>query len=340
MPAEDPWTIDAAAWPPAGDDTAGLAAAARYAILAPSGHNTQPWRLRLRDGGLDLLADRRRRLPVVDPADRALTISCGAALALLRTALRRFGHEARVTPLPDPARPDLLARVVPGAAHAPTTQEMRLFAAIPHRHTARGAYRPEPLPPSLPRTMRDLATTEGVECAVIADPARRAAIAALVERGDRAQFADPLFRAELAGWVRSQSLGARDGMSGRGFGMPDLASPLFALALRHIDLGGMVGARDRDAAASAPALLVLASAEDTPRAWLATGQALAMVLLAATAEAVRAAFLNQPVEVAALRPELRARAGLSGVPQLLLRLGRAPEAPASARRPLRDVLEA
>jgi hypothetical protein len=178
-----------------------------------------------------------------------------------------------------------------------------------------------------------------VEAATIAEPARRARIAELVAQGDRAQFADPGFRDELAAWVRARSLGAVDGMSGSGFGMPDLASPLFALALRHLDMGAMVAARDQDAVAASPLLLVLATAEDSPRAWLATGQALAMALLAATAEGIRAAFLNQPIEVPELRPALRGVAGVSGIPQLLLRLGRAPETPPSARRAAADVLE-
>jgi nitroreductase len=69
-----------------------------YAILAPSSHNTQPWRFRLRGPTLDLLADRRRALPVVDPEDRALVISCGAALGHLRVAAEEMeqGSVARL----------------------------------------------------------------------------------------------------------------------------------------------------------------------------------------------------------------------------------------------------
>jgi hypothetical protein len=49
-----------------------------HAIFAPSGHNTQPWLFRLVGDHMDLIADRTRGLPVVDPYDRELTISCGA----------------------------------------------------------------------------------------------------------------------------------------------------------------------------------------------------------------------------------------------------------------------
>jgi len=89
----------------------------RYAVRAPSGHNTQPWRFHIGDGRLQLCADRRRGLPVVDPEDRELVMSCGAALAHLTVALRHFGYAGDVSPFPDPADRDLLATVGLGQVH-------------------------------------------------------------------------------------------------------------------------------------------------------------------------------------------------------------------------------
>lgn len=91
--ADDPfaqWSIDPGYYPERGGDAAKLRFLPHYAILAPSGHNTQPWRFRIEDDWVDLIADRERRLPVVDPHDRELMNSCGATLTLLRTAMRRF----------------------------------------------------------------------------------------------------------------------------------------------------------------------------------------------------------------------------------------------------------
>src|SRR6056297_3363168 len=76
-----------------------------YAIQAPSGHNSQPWLFRLRDDAVELYADRRRALPVVDPQDRELTMSCGAALDHLAVAARYFGPAPVLEPLPTRATP-------------------------------------------------------------------------------------------------------------------------------------------------------------------------------------------------------------------------------------------
>lgn len=69
-----------------------------FAILAPSTHNTQPWLFKIvnNDSLIELYADRTRGLPVVDPDDRELTISCGAALCYLQIALRYFGFRYNV----------------------------------------------------------------------------------------------------------------------------------------------------------------------------------------------------------------------------------------------------
>jgi len=57
----------------------------RYAILAPSTHNTQPWKFALVPGGIEVFADYSRRMPVVDP-QQELLMSVGAAIFTLRVA--------------------------------------------------------------------------------------------------------------------------------------------------------------------------------------------------------------------------------------------------------------
>lgn len=86
-------------------------------------------------------ADRTRALPVNDPRDRELTISCGAALFTLRLAARARGLAERTRILPDAGDPDLLAVVEldGGAASAPG--DGALLAAVAARRTHRGGFR-------------------------------------------------------------------------------------------------------------------------------------------------------------------------------------------------------
>jgi hypothetical protein len=63
----------------------------KYIILAPPSHNTQPWIFKiLNDNIIEVYADRTRALPVVDPQDKELIISCGVALNHSQIAIKHF----------------------------------------------------------------------------------------------------------------------------------------------------------------------------------------------------------------------------------------------------------
>ena len=110
------------------------------AIRAPSSHNTQPWIFRVTPGGLELIADRTRALPVNDPHDRELVMSCGAALFNLRVAAAEEGLGAEVRLRPDAERPDLLATIHLEADAGPHPALAELAPAIPRRRTYRKAF--------------------------------------------------------------------------------------------------------------------------------------------------------------------------------------------------------
>jgi nitroreductase len=254
------WAVDPADWLRDGDAEEKLRFLARFAILAPSGYNTQPWLFRVRDGRLEVIADWLRALPVVDPHDRALVISCGAAVAMARAALRGLGNTGEMTLLPEPGEPDLLARIGLGPERAPDEADRARLAAIVQRRTTRRAFPSEPLPEGLADQIAAAAEAERVEAVLVTEPARKAAVAALVADGDRAQFADPAFRRELGAWVHPRRTG--DGISGSAFGMPDVLSPAGALVIRTFDMGDGIAAKDEQIAAASPALLVVATEGD------------------------------------------------------------------------------
>jgi hypothetical protein len=69
------------------------------------------------------------------------------------------------------------------------------------------------------------------------------------------------------------------------------------------------------------------------------GRACQRFALQATALGLKHAFVNQPVEVPALRPELAALAGAGDKrPDIVMRFGYGPELPKSPRRPVEAVL--
>jgi hypothetical protein len=287
---------------------------------------------------VDLFMDRSRALPVADPDDRELTISCGAALYQLRLALAFAGLACRVTRLPDPEEPDLLARLEFTGEHQPTEEEQELFRQIPARRTNRFPFEPRPLPSTLVGELSRAVRAEGAWLVVVEDDEDRGWLADLIAAADRRQMADKRFRRELAAWTRANTSHRRDGIPGTGLGLGTLASVGAPLVIRTFDLGEGRAARDRELAIGSPALAVLGSRDDSPVELVRCGEALARLLLLARASGVFASYLNQAVEVDDLRPDVERLVRAPGRAQLILRLGFGRPVPPTPRRPVEEVL--
>jgi hypothetical protein len=90
---------------------------------------------------------------------------------------------------------------------------------------------------------------------------------------------------------------------------------------------------------SSAGVAVFVGAGETPADWVAVGQACQRFALQATALGLKHAFINQPVEVARLRPQLAALIGLPGRrPDIVMRFGYGPTLPWSPRRPVDAVV--
>jgi hypothetical protein len=342
IPAEDEvWDVWASTHPPypaAGTPAERWLFLLHYAVLAPSIHNTQPWLFALQPEALELHADRSLALPVVDPEDREQSISCGAALLHLRLALQHFGAAGEVTIVPEPGRPDVLARVLFGAPYRPSEEDDELFYAMPQRRTFRYRFDERAVPAPILSDLQGAAQREGAWLHVVEEDHARAALGALIDDAERQQWADPRFRRELAAWLHPNRSRKRDGMPGAALGLGDVASVAGSLVVRTFDWGGGQAARDHQLAAGSPVLAVLGTADDTPAAWVSAGQALARVLLTACARGLSASFLNQPVQLPERRPLVGRTVGTEGWPQIILRLGYGWPIPPTPRRTVHEVL--
>lgn len=304
----------------------------QYAVLAPSSHNTQPWRFRLEAGRILLYADRSRALPVNDPSDRELTISCGCALMNLRVAAARVGLAAHLQALPDAGDTDLLA-VIDLEPDATDQTDAGLFPSITGRRTWRKAFRARDVPGEILQYLSAAAGAEGDWFKVIDRDTDRRDIAELVAEGDAIQWVNADWRRELAAWMRPRRTG--DGLT-----VPGLLAPVAQLVVRTFNMGKVTGAKDRQLADGSPVLAVLGTNADEVADWLRAGQALQRVLLNAHRHGLQASYLNQPIQVPSLRPGLQQIVDRPGFAQILLRLGfPAGDVPATPRRYLDEVIE-
>jgi hypothetical protein len=155
-------------------------------------------------------------------------------------------------------------------------------------------------------------------------------------------LADAAFVKELKDWIRfngSDAVRRRDGLYSVTTGNPNIPSWIGDVAFRWLFTAkGENDKYARQVRSSAGIAVFVGQTADKAH-WVEVGRCYERFALQATALGIRNAFLNQPVEVAALRPPFAAALGLSGQrPDLVVRFGRGPVLPRSLRRPVEAVL--
>ena len=334
---DNPWDVRDSDFPAASSTSDQLRFLINYSVLAPSSHNTQPWLFAVRDNYLNIYADRTRALPVIDPDDRELVMSCGAALFHLVVAARRFGFEGKYSLLPDSEEPNLMARFRLGERYVPVLTDLKLFEAIMHRRTNRKPFEKKGVPDSDLKALAKSVETEGAHLDIVVED-EKTVLADIIAEGDRIQGDDKHFRRELAAWVHPSRSQSRDGIPGYASGAKDLRTYTGPFLVRTFDWGEGRAARDRQLAEGSPALLILSTDDDRERDWLTAGVALDHLLLQAHDYRLSASFLNQPIEISNLRPRVADQLQVLRHPQTILRIGYGGDARRTPRRPVADVL--
>jgi len=316
--------------------TAALRRAAVRSTLAASVHNTQPWRLELHAGELSLVADRARQLRVLDPTGRQLIISCGCALFNARVAMASSGVTVDVQRLPEPSRPDLLARMVALDQRDGSVDPIAaLDNLVELRRTNRRRFADDPVPAEVVEAVERAAAAEGGVLVSIRSEEHRLAVARLTQHADAIQNLDPAYRAELRSWT-SGDLTSPDGVPAAA--VPRFGTALDDIPIRDFDTRGLGQLPSETRSSRRQCLILLGTIGDNPAAWLRAGEALQRMLLEITRHGFTASPFTQVIEVPATRAALRSELGLSMMPHVLLRVGRAPLTPATHRRRLVDVL--
>ena len=311
------------------------AAVLETAGLAPSVHNTQPWAFSLAPEAMALHVDPTRRLPVVDPQDQELRISCGAALFNLRLALQGRGIRPDVTLCPDRARPGLVAEVRRGGTAPATPEVVRLLGAVPRRRTNRHPFSNAPVASPEQENLCRAAAQQGASLHLVHDRVRRRELSKLAEQAHRRQMDDPAFRAELAQWTGTAP-GRPDGVPASAGG--PLPAPQDHWVLRDFTGGaGRERVPDKDFE-DEPLIAVLTSPFTGRMGDVHVGEALQRVLLNATADGLAVSFLAQLVEVPDVCDAVQRLIGTIRPPQVVLRIGYGWPTARTPRRAVADLL--
>jgi hypothetical protein len=284
------------------------------------------------------MPDLSRRTPVVDPDDHHLFVSLGCATENLVLAAAAAGRASEV-------RYEVAAEGRIDVAMSPAAaRESDAFKAIPARQCTRSEFDGKPVAAEVLRRLEQAGRDEGVDVLFLTAMDQMEQVLEQIVAANRMQMADSAFVSELQSWLRfnpAAAMAAGDGLFSACSGNPQLpdwlGGPLFKAFFTEAAEQQKIVSQVRSSAGIA----VFHSAADDRLHWMRAGRAYQRFALEATALGIRHAHLNQPVEVAAVRPDFASSLGLDGRrPELVIRFGYAPPMPMSLRRPPEAVIDA
>ena len=325
----DPWALREADYPARGSSFEKLRFLLRYAILAPSNRNTQPWNFTVGRDQISLHSDRSRWQRVSDPHARELHVSLGCALENLLLALEHFGFGHYLTLAPDAFDSSIAAQIaILDRPSASPSRPARLFEAIVRRRTYHGRHRNRPLSPAALRRLRECNADRDLTLLLTDNAAIKRAAQGLMLRGEALGLSNPKYREELAA-----SIGSGD------FGGPWLLSVAQQFAIAQLGMKAGDARGDDKALATSPVFGLISGANGGEAEQIKAGQLLERLYLTATCEGLSLQPISQLLEADQVRRRFAKLFRAGGVPVMAFRLGYAdPPAKPTPRRPVEEVL--
>jgi hypothetical protein len=308
-----------------------------FAVKAPSGHNTQPWKFRINEKTIEIAPDFLRSLPIVDGNNRELYISLGCALENLCVTARHVGYDYEIVSQNDQGITIDLVKTASGITNS-------LFLAIEKRQTNRSIYKSRKIPDETIRHPESIAVQPDTHIYFAKIGERFAdALTQYILRGNEIQMNDGNFKEELITWMRFNKGEIRkrqDGLAHNAMGFPAIpgfmGKPIVSGYLRP----NKQNESDLKKINSSSHLVLFTTKNNTAKEWIDLGRTLERFLLETTRLNIANAYLNSPCEIETLASEMKNTLPIHNeYPAILLRIGYAEPMPYSPRINTENVIE-
>lgn len=302
-----------------------------FAVLAPSSHNTQPWRFRIRSSTVEVWGNEGNKLHESDANNRQLFISVGCALENFLQAAQSFGFRYRVQMFPFPKKSFYVSKVEIEDRNL-SRRDNDFLHAILNRHTNRSEYEDRLPSTSLLAAIRAKVGFSNVQLVFATEKKQRQGLSRVVGDATESAFQDGGFRKELSRWIKPSLKRYRDGMPGYNIGIPWFASFIVPLIIRFFPVARQQRKMVEKVLSTTPVLGIIGTKGDAPLDWVLAGRAYEAIALEATFRGLVTAPLAAPIQVGSYYEKLQQICSMSYRPQVFFRMGYSNRIPAQSPR--------
>lgn len=307
------------------------------AIKAPSGHNTQPWLFKLKENAIDVIPNLKYILPIVDPSNRELFISIGAAVENLCLKALELGYETSV-------KINIETEVATICLVKSDVKSDVLVDQIEKRQTNRNVYSAKIISDDIIHQLKNLSNNLYISQYIISkDDPLFETMKRYVSLGNEIQLNDEEFKDELLRYIRLNKKGVTDkptGLSYKVMGAPSLPTFISKPIVKLLLKADKQNKGDMKKIDSSSHLILLTTQSNTLEEWILLGRYLQRFLLTLTSLNISSAYINQPMEIGELASQIKRKYPefQREYPTLLLRIGYAKSAPFSPRQNIKNFL--
>ena len=303
----------------------------RYAVLAPSTHNTQPWLFKIQGNRCEIFYDERYLLPEADPKRRDLFISMGCLLENLAIAANYFNVIFDLKIDVDSQTTQVATFTIEGLSSTNFNDSYeKLLFTIPTRINARGLYTSlegdldlvEAARLNLPQEY-----TNGININLISEKSKIEKVASLTAKGLELAYNQPRFRKEVSKWMKNSLTRKKEGLPGYSLKMPFLFSFILPTLVRYKDIGKFLGKLNSKSLASAPVVTIISSKLSEPLTWVNVGRIAQRMMLDINSQGLNTSIFIAAIEMGDLYKELKNITGINDDPQFLFVVGRVDSLP-------------
>jgi hypothetical protein len=309
----------------------------RSAIKAPSGHNTQPWLFIKEEEGICIMPDFKRALPVTDPENRELFISLGCAAETAMIAARFYGYNAEL----NNALLEKQGEIKIFLTKNEKAEEQDLYSFINSRQTTRNFYSDSLISDDDLIKLKQFVTESDIELAFYPGHDKINTFLPYIFEANALQMSNPNFKHELIQWLRfseKEALQLGDGLYSACSGMPSLGDTIGKFVVKYFVTAKSEEKRLQKQLDTTSMLTMFNSRNNDTMAWVKTGINIQRFALTCTKLGLSHSFINSPCQIKLVRDKMKEDLGLTGFPQIIIRLGYSPKMPFSFRRRVNDVI--
>jgi hypothetical protein len=312
----------------------------KFAVLAPSSHNTQPWRFSIKGNKIFVYKETLRRLKVADVEDRQLVLSIGCAIENILLAADYYGYRTEINIEPNQNESHLLVTIEFFENNHLKKDINHLINFIVSRKTNRNEYLPKSISQSI---LIDIQNTilPNLHIYITDNKSKIENLGQIAILSSIESFIDKSFRHELSHHVKHNLTKSKVGMPGFAQGIPTPISFLLPSLIKRFN---MEKANQKNYEVlfkkHTPYIGIITVGNDDQTDWINAGRTFEKISLICTRSGISISPWGAPIEVGYFHKEITQLINIPGRPVMFFRLGYSEKGTKiSPRMPIEEVIK-